>query len=81
MYCRRKNCLKKLSSREDFLDTIDKQIVMLLAQGYKIDTLVGELQLSKSTIEKRKVKIKEYLDIDKGNDEDILRECRKLGFI
>jgi DNA-binding NarL/FixJ family response regulator len=76
-----KNCLKKLSSREDFLDTIDKQIVMLLAQGYKIDTLVGELQLSKSTIEKRKVKIKEYLDIDKGNDEDILRECRKLGFI
>ena len=76
-----RDSMKKLSSRKDFLDSIDKQIVILLSQGYKTDTLVSELQLSKSTIEKRKAKIKEYLDIDKGNDEDILRECRKLGFI
>lgn len=76
-----KDCLKALSSRTDFLDSIDKQIVILLSQGYKTDTVVNELSVSKSTVEKRKVKIKEYLGIDKGNDEDILNECRKLGFI
>jgi DNA-binding NarL/FixJ family response regulator len=76
-----KESLKSLASRQEFLDTIDKQIITLLSLGYKTDTLVSELQLSKSTIDKRKVKIKENLGIDKGNDEDILRECRRLGFI
>jgi DNA-binding NarL/FixJ family response regulator len=76
-----KESLKSLASRQDFLDTIDKQIITLLSQGYKTDTLVSELQLSKSTIEKRKVKIKDNLGINKGNDEDIIRECRRLGFI
>jgi two-component system, NarL family, response regulator NreC len=39
------------------------------------------LNLSKSSIEKRKMQIKDYLCIAKGTDEDIVRESRKLGFI
>jgi two-component system, NarL family, response regulator NreC len=39
------------------------------------------LHLSNSAVEKRKVIIKEYFGIDKGTDEDIIREARKQGLI
>lgn len=54
---------------------------MLLSQGIQTKNLPDYLNLSKSAIDKRKVIIKEFFDIEKGNDEDILREARKQGFI
>jgi hypothetical protein len=39
------------------------------------------MNLSQDTIKKRKSKIKDLLGIDKGNDEDILKECRHLKLI
>jgi len=76
-----KAALKEQIITRGYLDTIDRQIITLLSQGLRNKTIATELGLSDSAIEKRKVKIKDYLNIYKGNDEDIITECRKMGFI
>jgi DNA-binding NarL/FixJ family response regulator len=63
------------------LDSYNRQIIMLLAQGIKTKNLPDYLCLSKSAVDKRKAFIKEFFGIEKGNDEDILREARKQGLI
>lgn len=73
--------LKEQIISRGYLDTIDRQIITLLSKGLRNKTIASELGLSDSAVEKRKVKIKDYLNINKGNDEDIITECRKLGFI
>jgi DNA-binding NarL/FixJ family response regulator len=73
--------LKEQIISRGYLDTIDRQIITLLSKGLRNKTIAAELGLSDSAVEKRKVKIKDYLNIYKGNDEDIITECRKLGFI
>lgn len=76
-----RKAIKELLSREDYLDSINRQIIMLISQGFKTKTIAGEINLTESAVEKRKAKIKDYFCIDKGNDEDIIREAKKLGFI
>lgn len=76
-----RKAIKELLSREDYLDTINRQIITLVSKGFKTKTIAGEINLTESAIEKRKAKIKDYFCINKGNDEDIVREARKLGFI
>ena len=73
--------LKELLSREQYLDRYNRQIIVLLAQGIKTKHIPNHLNLSISAVEKRKVQIKEYLGIDKGSDEDIVYEAKRLGFI
>jgi DNA-binding NarL/FixJ family response regulator len=63
------------------LDSYNTQIIEMLSKGIKTKTIQEQLHLSKSAVDKRKVAIKDYLGIDKGNDEDILREARKQGLI
>lgn len=63
------------------LDNYNRQIIILLSQGYKTKSIQEQLHLSKSAVDKRKVAIKEFFDIEKGNDEDILREARKRNLI
>ena len=76
-----KESIRELLSREEYLDSYNRQIITLLSQGIKTKNIPEHLNLSQSTIEKRKVQIKDYLCIDKGTDEDIVREARRLGFI
>lgn len=76
-----RKAIKELLSREDYLDTINRQIIVLLSQGFKTKSIAGEVNLTESAVEKRKAKIRDYFCIDKGNDEDIIREAKKLGFI
>lgn len=66
---------------EKLLDSFNQQIIIFLSKGMQNKTIQEELHLSRSAIDKRKVTIKNYLGIDKGNDEDIIREARKLGLI
>lgn len=72
---------KALLSREELLDTTNRKIIELLDRGIKTKNLPEHIHLSQSAIEKRKATIKVALGIDKGNDEDILRESRNLGLI
>lgn len=73
--------LKEQIISQGYLDTLDRQIITLLSQGLRNKTIASELGLSDSAVEKRKVRIKDYLNIIKGNDEDIISECRRMGFI
>ena len=72
---------KELKESDKVLDSYNRQIIMLLSQGIQTKNLPDYLNLSKSAIDKRKVIIKEFFDIEKGTDEDILREARKQGYI
>jgi two-component system, NarL family, response regulator NreC len=75
-------CLKKeMLETTKVWDSYNRQIVLLLAQGIQTKNLPEHLNLSKSAIDKRKSIIKEYFSIEKGTDEDILREARKQGLI
>lgn len=76
-----KDSTKELLSRESYLDTINRQIIVLLAQGLKNKTIALQLNLSGSTIEKRKSKLKDFFFISQGTDEELVQEARKMGFI
>jgi DNA-binding NarL/FixJ family response regulator len=73
--------LKESILSQGQLDSIDIQIITLISQGYKTKTIAEKMTISQDTVKKRKAKIKAVLAIDKGNDEDIVIECRKLGYI
>lgn len=73
--------IKELLSRDKYLDDYNRQILGLLAQGIKTKNLPNHMNLSMSAIEKRKVQIRDYFNIKNGNDEDIIREAKSLGFI
>lgn len=74
------NLKEKLLSH-GLLDSIDRKIIQLIADGFQIKTIAEKLNLSQDTIKKRKSKIKDLLGIEKGNDEDLLVECRRLNLI
>jgi DNA-binding NarL/FixJ family response regulator len=76
-----KDNIKELLSRENYLDTINRQIIFLLSQGLKNKTIALQLNLSDSAIEKRKSKLKDFFFISKGTDEELVQEARKMGFI
>ena len=63
------------------LDSLDRDIIVLLAEGLQIKSIASKMNVSEDTIKKRKSKIKDLLGIEKGSDEDILKECRSLGLL
>lgn len=73
--------IKSMLSKDVYLDRINRQIIVLLSQGIKTKNLPQYLNISLSAVEKRKAQVKDYLCIDKGNDEDIVKEAKRLGFI
>jgi two-component system, NarL family, response regulator NreC len=72
---------KTWEEKNKVMDNYNRQILLLLSQGVKTKNLPNLLHLSKSAIDKRKAIIKQIFGIDKGTDEDILREARKQGLI
>lgn len=73
--------IKEVGINNYALDTYDRRIISLLSKGIKTKNLPDHVGLSLSAIDKRKAQIKEFFDIQKGNDEDILREAQKRGLI
>lgn len=73
--------LKHLLSGENYIDSYNRQIIILLSQGIKTKNIPKYLNISQSAVEKRKMQIKDYLCIQKGTDEDIIKESKKKGFI
>ncbi len=72
---------KSWDEKNKVMDNYNRQILLLLSQGVQTKSLPDLLHLSKSAIDKRKAIIKQIFGIDKGTDEDILREARKQGLI
>lgn len=77
-----KESINQLLSKKEFLDSINRQIIIMLSQGIKTKNLPQYLNISLSAVEKRKSQIKDYFCIsNKGSDEEIVKEARRLGFI
>ena len=72
---------KSWKEKSKVMDGYNRQILSLLAQGVKTKSIPDLLNLSTSAVDKRKAILKHLLGIDKGTDEDILREARKQGLI
>ncbi len=66
---------------QGLLDSLDREIIVLLSEGFQIKSIANKMNVSEDTIKKRKSKIKDLLNIEKGGDEDILKECRSLGLL
>lgn len=72
--------LREEINTKGYFDTIDRQIITLLSQGFRNASISDKLNLSPSAVEKRKAKIKDYLNVE-GNDEEIIKESKRLGYI
>ncbi len=73
--------LRKTIQNDFTLDQVNRKIIFHLSQGIKTKNLPKFVGLSLSAIEKRKSNIKALFGIPSGDDEDILEEARKRGFI
>jgi len=66
---------------ESLLDDINRKIIFHLSKGIKTKNLTNYIDLSLSAIEKRKVQIKNLFELNKANDEALISEAKKRGFI
>uniref|UniRef100_UPI00404A96CC response regulator n=1 Tax=Flavobacterium sp. TaxID=239 RepID=UPI00404A96CC len=73
--------IAELLLSKTFLDPHIRKIITLLASGIQTKSLPNFIDLSMSSIDKRKVLIKEAFQIKSGTDEDIIREAKKHGFV
>ena len=73
--------INEVAQEKVYLDSINREIIILLDRGIQTKSLPAKLLLSQSAIDKRKAHIKEVLGIVKGCDEDLLTKARKMGLI
>lgn len=76
-----KSVLKEMLTPEKYLGKINRQIISLIGEGKKNKNLPEILNISLSSIEKRKTQIRLYLNIPKSNDEEMIKEAKKRGLI
>ena len=63
------------------IDAFDKQILYHLSKGTKTKDIPQYVPLSLSAIEKRKLNLKETLEIKGGSDIDLIREAKNKGLL
>jgi len=73
--------ITELMANDFLLDEHYQQIITLLAQGVKTKNMPEYINITLSAIDKRKAHIKEFFNIEKGSDEDIIKEAKKRGLI
>lgn len=73
--------LRKTNESDIIIDDKNRKILYLLSQGAKNKSLASHLNISLSAIEKRKKQLKEIFLVDDGDDETLINEARKKGFI
>lgn len=72
---------RKMMNNNFSLDTVNLQILYHLSRGVQTKNLGNYINLSLSAIEKRKNHIKELFDIKSSNDEMVIEEARRRGFV
>lgn len=63
------------------VDQFDKQILYHLSKGTKTKDIPSFVPLSLSAVEKRKLNLKETLNIKGGSDIDLIREAKNKGLL
>lgn len=73
--------IRKTIASDIVIDDKNRKILHLLSQGVKTKNLAAHLDISLSAVEKRKKQLKEIFSVDDGQDETLLSEARKKGFV
>ena len=73
--------IRKTIATDVVIDDKNRKILYLLSQGVKTKNLASHLDISLSAVEKRKKQLKDLFDIQDGQDETLLEEARKKGFV
>ena len=63
------------------IDEKNRKILHLLSQGVKTKNLAAHLDISLSAVEKRKKQLKDLFSVEDGQDETLIEEARKRGFV
>jgi len=75
--------LNTLNTRKENaqFDDNDVKILMHLERGIRTKDLDKHINLSLSSIEKKKGQLRKLLEVKKGNDEDLVRKAKEKGLI
>lgn len=73
--------IRKTITSNIVIDDKNRKILHLLSQGVKTKSLAAHLDISLSAVEKRKKHLKDLFDVQDGQDETLLNEARKKGFV
>ncbi|TYA70204.1 response regulator transcription factor [Seonamhaeicola marinus] len=73
--------IRKVISSDMVIDEKNRKILHLLSQGVKTKNLAVHIGISLSAVEKRKKQLKELFSVEDGQDETLLNEARKKGFV
>ena len=72
---------QSVSIQNSPIDELDRQILYHRSRGVKTKNLPMYTSMSLSTIEKRKLSLKQLFKVKDGSDEDLIREARERGFL
>ncbi len=73
--------IRKTITSDIVIDEKNRKILYLLSQGIKTKNLASHLDISLSAVEKRKKQLRDIFEVNDGQDETLLNEARKKGFV
>lgn len=73
--------IRKAITNDIIIDEKNRKILHLLSQGVRTKNLAAHLDMSLSAVEKRKKQLKDLFSVEDGQDETLLEEARKKGFV
>ncbi len=73
--------IRKTISSDIVIDDKNRKILHLLSQGIKTKNLAAHLDISLSAVEKRKKQLRELFSVHDGQDETLINNARKEGFV
>ena len=73
--------IRKTITSDIVIDDKNRKILHLLSQGVKTKNLATHLDISLSAIEKRKKQLRDIFEVIDGQDETLLNQARKQGFV
>lgn len=73
--------IRKSITTDIVIDEKNRKILHLLSQGVRTKNLAAHLNISLSAVEKRKKQLKDLFLVEDGQDETLIEEARKKGFV
>ena len=73
--------IRKTITSDIVIDEKNRKILHLLSQGVKTKNLAAHLDISLSAIEKRKKQLRDLFSVNDGQDETLINNARKEGFV
>ncbi|MFD1614627.1 response regulator [Gelatiniphilus marinus] len=73
--------IRKTLTSNKVIDDKNRKILHLLSQGVKTKNLAAHLDISLSAVEKRKKQLRELFMVEDGQDETLIINARKEGFV